>query len=64
MAKLSPSDGNALAVQAMGGVDDDPVDQIASDSSGALYVTGTFKGVSDFGPYELTSAGNRDNFAW
>jgi hypothetical protein len=60
-AKLDPA-GNWLWAVRAGGISFDCGDGIAVDGAGNAYLTGYFSATADFGPYTLTSAGNRDIF--
>lgn len=65
--KLNAGGGVELVVDA-GGTGSDAGKSIAIDSSGFLYVTGSFEGNADFDPNgnaaTLTSAGSGDVFLW
>jgi hypothetical protein len=57
------SDGTVAWVRRMGGPDYDYAYGVAVDAGGAIYVTGSFGGVADFGSgTSLTSAGGSDIF--
>ena len=65
VSKLDAS-GNFVWAKRMGGSDVDDPYGIATDASGNVYVTGEFKGTSDFDPgsgtFNLTSNGGTDVF--
>lgn len=61
VAKLSPN-GDVLWVKQAGGTGTDDGYAIGVDSSGNVYITGTFTGTATFGPTQLSSAGGYDIF--
>lgn len=61
-AKLD-ADGNWLWAAKAGGSEEEFGRDIAVDSAGNVYLTGSFKSTASFGDTQLTSNGNRDVFA-
>jgi len=61
IAKIDP-DGNWLWVKHAGGANDDSGYSIVADDNGNVYITGSYHGVANFGPLDITSAGNTDIF--
>ena len=65
ISKLDAAD-NFVWAKSLGGGQNDLGYSITTDASGSIYVTGTFRGTSDFDPsngtYNLTSNGNEDIF--
>jgi hypothetical protein len=61
VAKYGPVD-SLVWVQRMGGDGADTASKLAVDSSGAIYVMGTFLNSADFGATTLTSVGDSDKF--
>lgn len=62
-------DGGFVWVRQLGGLGtDDTAAAVATDGSGAVYVTGAFRGAVDFDPgsavRDLRSAGERDVYLW
>ncbi len=62
VVKLNPSDGALLWKFTGGGTANDIGTNLNVDSSGNLYVLGTFNGTATFGSTNVTSAGNTDLF--
>ncbi len=62
LAKYSSS-GDLIWAKAIGGADNDYIQAIDVDTTGNVYVTGSFRGSVDFGGSVLTSAGDDDIFA-
>lgn len=61
VAKLDPL-GNWLWVAQAGGSMNDQGRDLALDSSGNIYLTGSFSGTANFGDYSLSNNGNPDVF--
>jgi hypothetical protein len=65
VSKLDSS-GNFVWAKGMGGTDNDYVGGAANDVYGNIYITGNFRGTSDYDPgsgvFNLTSAGSDDIF--
>lgn len=62
VAKLGAATGDVVWARAMGGPDYDRAGDVAVDSAGSVYATGTFWGTASFGEASLTSAGADDAF--
>lgn len=62
VAKLGAATGDVVWARAMGGPDYDRAGDVAVDSAGSVYATGTFSGTASFGEASLTSAGMEDAF--
>ncbi len=61
VAKVS-SAGKWLWAASAGGGGNDWLYEVATDSAGNVYVTGSFNGTADFGSHQVTSAGSTDAF--
>jgi hypothetical protein len=60
------NNGNFIWARQMGGTQDNHGNAIAADGAGGVYITGTYKGTTDFDPgsgiFNLTSIGGTDIF--
>ncbi|MEM6346034.1 MAG: tail fiber domain-containing protein [Bacteroidota bacterium] len=64
VAKLNANTGQYIWLRLGGGLDRDDGSDIAVDANGLLSITGSMKGVADFGGTQISSNGSNDFFLW
>ncbi len=66
VAKYAGSDGTVTWARGIGGIDFDQAGAVATDTSGNVYLTGSYTGLVNFGtqstPFNLTATGSYDAF--